>query len=382
MNRKSFFLIGFISLILTSCGHANGNKTQRLTDSILSIGTRQYSWEDTSRLDDYYGGTRKVNVQVWYPSEELSPESSRTPYLLFNEELYNKIDGWNESDFKAVQKIKTNSAINAAIDKDLNKAPLLIFSPSLGGNLSYYTYYAEYFAKQGYIVMGLNHLYESEVIVHSNMVYQQNERFHDSLKSLKIPEEISAEKYREAMGLRQKILGQDIQFTLNQLLTNTIFGDRIDSSKVAVFGHSIGGAAAIYSAILDNRIKAVINMDGTPPTVALNNGIDVPYLFLEDLTDYRNHQGYAMQFKRRSDFCDLNHADSWRVLIKGFSHNSFLDVNYFLAENVKEANAEKANLDLILGYMNTFLNHYLLDGKAQNLTPTETEDVEVIPFIK
>ncbi|MEZ4824988.1 MAG: hypothetical protein R3C61_01650 [Bacteroidia bacterium] len=333
-------------------------------------------------MDDYYRETRKVNVQVWYPGNKVDSGSIKTPYLLFSDKFYQRLEGWTDGDYGVVQKVETASFVGTPVKGDLNKTPLLIFSPSLGGNLSYYTYYAEYFATHGYIVMGINHLFESEAVVFNDVVYPAKHSFYDSLKTLKIPEEISAEKYREAMSARQKILAQDIQFSLNQLLEDPEIGRLIDTTKLAAFGHSIGGAAAIFSSILDKRIKAVINLDGTPPAIALNNGIDVPYLFIEDLTDYQNHEGYAIQYKRRNDFCKINRADSWRVLIKGFNHNSFLDVNYYLAENASEAHSEKASLDMIINYMDDFLDHYLLGSNELNLTPTRSENVEIIGFEK
>ncbi|MCB0706498.1 MAG: hypothetical protein KDC34_14375 [Saprospiraceae bacterium] len=380
MKAKYQFII--ILIIISSCGLIIGNKQKIAVDATFFIGSKQYIWEDPDRLDEYYGGTRKVNVQVWHPANKTTSSSLRTPYLLFGEKLYNQLEGWSEKDYKSVQEAKTASLIGIPIKDNLMKAPLLIFSPSLGGNLSYYTYYAEYFAKQGYIVMGINHLYESEAIVADDRVYPANHSFQDSLKLLKIPEDISAEQYRESMGARQKILAQDIQFSLNQLLANKSIGSAIDTSRIGIFGHSVGGAGAVYCSILDKRIKVVINLDGTPPSVALNNGIDIPYLFIEDLTDYKNHEGYGIQYKRRSDFCELNRADSWRVLIKGFNHNSFLDVNYYLAENSSNAQSEKANLDKVISYMDDFLNHYLLGNNELTLVPIESENLEIIRFDK
>ena len=375
-------IIFLITVAISSCGKIIGSKQKIAVDTSFFVGTKQYGWEDTDRLDEYYGETRKVNVQVWYPSNKVNDGSLKTPYLLFGEKLYNKLEGWSEEDYKSVQEVKTASYYRIPIKDNLSKAPLLIFSPSLGGNLSYYTYYAEYFAKKGYVVMGINHLYESEVVVADDKIYIANHSFQDSLQSLKIPEEISAEQYRESMGTRQKILAQDIQFSLNQLLADVSFGRRIDTTRIGIFGHSIGGAAAVFCAILDKRIKAVINMDGTPPSIALNNGIDIPYLFIEDLTDYKNHEGYGIQYKRRSDFCELNRADSWRVLIKGFNHNSFLDVNYYLAENSSKAQSEKANLDKVITYMDDFLNHYLLGNKELHMVSIESENLVIIRFDK
>lgn len=379
---KYQIIIILITAAISNCGPIIGNKQNIAVDTSFFVGTKQYSWEDTDRLDEYYGETRKVNVQVWYPTDKVTSSSLRTPYLLFGKKLYNQLEGWSEADYKSVQDVKTASFIDIPIKENLTKAPLLIFSPSLGGNLSYYTYYAEYFAKKGYIVMGINHLYESEAVVANDKVFLANHSFQDSLKSLKIPDDISAEQFRELMGIRQKVLAQDIQFSLNQLLADESIISALDTSKIGIFGHSVGGAGAVYCSILDKRIKVVINLDGTPPSIALNNGIDIPYLFMEDLTDYKNHEGYAIQFKRRSDFCELNRADSWRVLIKGFNHNSFLDINYYLGENTSKAQSEKANLDKVINYMDDFLNHYLLGSDELHIMPIESENLEIIKFDK
>lgn len=348
----------------------------------MAIGTQQFYWEDKTRLDAYYGGTRKVNVQVWYPSDAVLEETPKTPYVLFGDQLFNSFHNWSKEDVERVQKIQTGSFLGSNIKPDAGSFPLLVFSPSLGGNLSYYTYYAEYFAKRGYMVMGVNHLYESEAIVYDRNVYLANTQFYDRLKSLKIPEEITADEYREQMGARQMVLAQDMVFAVDQLIANTEIGKLIDAERIGVFGHSIGGSAAIYSSLLDHRIKAVIDLDGTPPTIALTNGINVPFLFIEDLTDYKNHAGYAKMHQRRNDFCTQNKAPSWRILIKGFSHNSFLDSSYYLAEDSMTMAAEQEKLDLVLKHMNQFLAYYLLKLTTGTLTFITTEKEEVFTFDK
>lgn len=381
INLQTLFLV-LISLV-AGCGFANPNEQQPINDSIILVGTQNYIWNDQGRKDPYYGETRKINVRVWYPADETPTGNKPTSYLIFSEKLYKKLNGWSASDFEAEKKIRTGSFTDAPILKSLKKAPLLIFSPSLGGNLSYYTYYAEFFAQKGFVVMGINHLYESEVVIdNKDNIFSANHHFHDSLKSLKIPEEITADGYREALGARQKILAKDIVFALDQLLADPGFGSKIDIDKIGVFGHSAGGAAAVYSSILDKRIKAVVNLDGTPPSIALKNGISVPFLFIEDLTDYHNHQGYATMHKRRSDFCTLNRAESWRILIKGFNHNSFLDINYYFAKDTKTAKAEQEKLNMILNYMDAFYCNYLVGENRQGLEPVISDKLEIIRFKK
>ena len=100
------------------------------------------------------------------------------------------------------------------------------------------------------------------------------------MKTLDIPSQISAEEYRSAKGIRQKVLGEDLIFSMEKILASPFFKDHIDKNQVGLFGHSMGGAAAIYAALLDKRIKAVVTMDGTPPSIALSNGLSVPFLFI------------------------------------------------------------------------------------------------------
>ena len=381
---KSISTVYFLTFfILSGCVRTMSNQSDISLANHSFIGTKQFIWEDTTRVDNYYGSIRKVNAQVWYPSIVNDSLGIQSPYFLFYDKVVNKLDGWSDDDYESVENIKTNSILNASIKKPISKFPLVIFSPSLGGNLSYYTYYSEYLARHDYVVMGVNHLYESEVVISKeNNVFTSKLRFHDSLKTLNIPDQITAERYREVKGKRQEILGLDLVFSMNQIFNEPYFKNILDEDKIGAFGHSIGGAAVIYLSILDERIKAVIDLDGTPPTIALNEGIDVPFLFIEDLTDYRNHQGYAKLHKRRNDFCELNRDDAWRVLIGGFNHNSFLDTNYYLSDDENEIQQEEKNLNLVLDYMNKFFNSYLMDLEKMDLVSSHTDTLEVHKFSK
>jgi len=298
--------------------------------------------------------------------------------------IWQQLDNWNEKDYVTVSEIKTKSHLNYPISKEEKNYPILIFSPSLGGNTSYYNYYAEKLAQWGFIVVGVNHLYESEYVIGADKsVYPHNSTFHDSIENLKIPEQITSDQFRELKSERMKVLGDDIIFCLNQLelINPSNFENRINLNKVGGWGHSIGGAAVTYASILDNRILAVLNMDGTPPSVALNNGIDIPFMFLEDFTDYENHSGYKMQYDRRSDFCAKGNAIAYRILIEGINHNSFLDVDYYTAKDKNEQNDYEKRLSLFLEYMIIFYEH-TLNREPIYLKDSKTDSLEIIVFAK
>jgi len=364
-----------------SCQPKNINENQ-----ISKIGTKSFKWYDRERVDEYYGGFRLINVQVWYPadSNESNKNYPLAPYYYEIDSTHKKLGHWTAEDYQFVSKIKTNSYVNHPISTDQSKFPVILLSPSLGGNISQYTYYAEYLAERGFIVVGVNHLYESEYVVDNNMnVFPANLTFHDSLKLLDIPSQITAEKYREVKGARHLVLGEDLIFCLNKLeeINQSEFSGQLDLQNIGAFGHSIGGAASIYASYLDERFDVILDIDGTPPTIALKNGINAPFMFIEDLTDYKNHKGYKKMHQRRSSFCEINSADSYRILIGGINHNSFLDINYHTAQSSDEKKKVLELLRKTAQYIDQFFSHYL-KGTELDLTEIKSDSLEIIKYEK
>jgi len=374
IRMKFIYFFTFVTLL----GCTSNSVKEELS---FTIGTKSFIWTDNNRTDVTYGGKRLVNVQIWYPSDS-SLSSIKTPYYYKIDKAFNHLSNWTNEDYLFVSKISTNSFKNSSISKKQSNFPVLFLSPSLGGNFSMYTYYAEHLVKSGFVVVGVNHLYESEYVInHKNKVISANLKFHDSLKTLDIPKQITAEKYREVKGLRQKVLGEDLVFCISKLKEVNVnqFEGRLDLNKIGTMGHSTEGSASIYASLLDKRIKAVLNIDGTPPTVAMENGLTVPFMFIEDLTDYKNHKGYKKMHKRRSDFCKLNTADSYRILIAETNHNSFLDINYHAAKNSSEKKKALDVLKKTQGYMLQFFNHYL-KNKELNIKTTQSNSLEIIAY--
>jgi dienelactone hydrolase len=379
------YLILFVSFF--SCQAPNAPTDHSISstvDKTFEIGTRYYTWQDTDRMDDYYGGYRTINVQIWYPIDARSAASNASiaPYYSNLEKAQSALPHWSDSEVAQVKDIPSNALIDTPILPKKEKYPLVLLSPSLGGNMNQYTFYAEQLAKSGFIVAGVNHLHESEFVIdHAGTVWPANHTFHDSLKTLNIPAQITADEYRAVKGIRQKVLGQDLLFCLDQLaqLKDQNLRQAIDFEAIGVMGHSIGGAAAVYASLLDDRIKAVLNLDGTPPSVALEQGIATPFMFIEDLTDYKHHTGYKKLHARRMRFCEKVRGDAYRVLLPETNHNSFLDIHYHVSDD--PADQQKA-LDVLITtnkYVVFFFSKYLHEQPIF-LPPTEETAIEVFTF--
>jgi dienelactone hydrolase len=347
-----------------------------------TIGLRDVDWVDSSRVDPHYGDYRRLNVRIWYPAAHPGADSLLASYYPWLDLVDKASDYWSAEQVDRLRECHLSAYPGAPLLKQKAGFPVIVFSPSLGGHLSHYSHYAERLAHEGYVVLGMNHLYESAYVldVAGSRFIPSNQMFHDSLKELSIPDEITADQYRLVKGDRQKVLGEDVVFALDQLAKTSFLQGRLDLEKVGAFGHSIGGAAIVYASLLDDRIGALINMDGTPPSVALDRGVDVPYLFLEDLTDYENHPGYILLHARRQGFCERNTAASWRILFAGFHHNSFLDQGYYLGLSPAEQSRAEDRLNWIYGYVSDFFNMALRQKDTFDYATSTSDSVHVFRF--
>ena len=321
--------------------------------------TYDHVWTDSSRDDPTYGGKRIINIRIWLPLSNNPRKWESSEYI---SQLENIKSNFMKRHKNKLSTIETDSIVTS-LSASTEKYPLLIFSPALGGNLHFYTLYAEKLAQVGYVVVGVNHRYESAYIFDGQNRYEETKLdFHNRLKDLSIPYEITAIEYRRRKGVRQQVLGDDLIFVINQL-QSSIYSSFIDFEKTGAFGHSIGGTAAVYAAYKDERIKAVISLDGTPPSAVIEQGLSVPFLFLEDLTDYNNHQGYAKVHQRRKNFIQKNRSKAYRILYDNFNHNTFLDINVYLAS---QTSAKQTSLKKILKIVAHIYEGFLLKRQQQD----------------
>ncbi|MFK7924175.1 MAG: hypothetical protein AB8H47_19610 [Bacteroidia bacterium] len=331
--------------------------------------------------DPYYGGKRHLLLQCWYPIEDFPLSAERADYLPFFE-VVQKEANISEEEVEALSMIKTRSLAGVRIKKQKGGYPVLILSPALGSHTSSYTYLAEELVSAGYVVIGINHQYESEYVIDPvGRFISANLSFHDSLKEIPIPEQITADGYRAAKGPRQQVLAEDIAFALEELfeLNLSNFNNQLDLARIGAWGHSIGGAAVTDAARNTGLIKAVANLDGTPSSDALANGIGLPYLYLEDLTDYRQHDGYRMQFDRRDAFCRKGGSIAYRVLFAGIDHSSFYDYSYQLTPNTAEGIAQKEYLNGFISYLDRFFALHL-SGEWTNIKAQQSDSLEVFVY--
>ena len=119
----------------------------------------------------------------------------------------------------------------------------------------------------------------------------------------------------------------DVSFVLNELTgAHPAWpgAGLIDPSRIAMAGHSIGGAAAIAAMVADSRIRAGLDMDGMIPTPMPDDGLSRPFLFLGKQANYTpGGEGSVTTWER--DWKLLTGWKRWLV-VAGAVHASFTDL--------------------------------------------------------
>ncbi|MCI0712333.1 MAG: hypothetical protein L0154_19420, partial [Chloroflexi bacterium] len=313
---------------------------------------------------------RELMVQVWYPADvevgaapaAYLPDSS----LMVNEfntvikVLYNLL---LDSDLAASLEFRSYAFSDAPISSAQNSYPVLIFSHGLGGFPALYSAQLEEMASHGYIVFAIFHTYLTPITIFPDgrMVTFSLPRSLDFYPGIDI----------------HRIASEDQIFVANQLqalnnVTDNVFAGKMDLESLGVFGHSMGGSAAVFSCYNDSRFHACLNEDGFSNLLyEMNRGILQPSVYMQkeinpdSMTNiYRSVRG-----------------PGYNLIIDGFGHLSFADfvwgpisspdgediLHRIWTGNIDGLRATRIVRAYLLAFFDTYLkgeNNALLDGPS------------------
>src|ERR1700722_961891 len=211
------------------------------------VGTTSLWLTDVSRPDPWAAGVnaRELMVSLWYPA--AASDGRRARYMTPAESrLQLTSRGITGVPPDALSTVRTNAVSEAAPAGDQRALPLVVLSPGFTNARSALTALAEDLASHGYVVAGIDHTYESLATA-----------FPDGrVTSCLAREAPSRSKEKVAAGR-----AADVSFVLGELTgTHPPWPGAalIDPSRIAMAGHSAGGAATIAAMLADSRIPAGI----------------------------------------------------------------------------------------------------------------------------
>jgi len=191
-----------------------------------------------------------------------------------------------------------------------------------------YSALAEDLASHGYVVVGFDAPYRTFTVV-----------FPDGRVIRRTPEnnpEVCLERTgQERDRCANRLLTAwtaDTAFVLNRLEQLNAsdapakFTGRLDMTRIGVFGHSFGGAAAALFCHEDSRCKAGIDVDGAPHGSVMQAGIDRPFMFLlSDHSHETDRESRQILANMQSIYDRLPVDGRLRIVIRGANHFLFSD---------------------------------------------------------
>lgn len=234
-----------------------------------AIGTHLMRMMD-SREDPFLrnGRKRELMVRFWYPSSSkercrLADYSSSRVWSYLSE-----ISG------AALPRVTTHSCLNAPV-ADGGHA-VLIFSHGHTGTFTDGTFLFEELASRGYVVVSVAHTYESTAVE-----FPDGRLAKSIFGSYLDPDSLRTDD--ESLRLALSVRLTDLRFVLDQMkllrVPGAWFADKLDLSRIAVMGHSLGAEAALSSLQRDSRVRAAVLLDA-PITQEDSGGTAKPVLLL------------------------------------------------------------------------------------------------------
>ncbi|MCF6347365.1 MAG: hypothetical protein L3J20_03595 [Flavobacteriaceae bacterium] len=212
----------------------------------------------TTEIDD----KRELMIKVWYPAQLNNEETEA--YLNDGDRIGFAIKyGLPKSTFNYLDYVKTHTFIKPSVAE--GQFPVLIFSPGIYSKASGYYALIEEIVSHGYIVLNINHTYESPGSLFPNgeikFYNTEYDRKHNNQEMAEMvwnamqnynKSKTSDEQFVAVENLIRNYFAaevttrwsKDISLVIDELKkwnSSTFLAQHLDTTKIGVFGHSQGG---------------------------------------------------------------------------------------------------------------------------------------------
>ena len=350
------------------------------------VGTTSLWLTDTSRPDPWAAGVsaRELMVSLWYPAAPADgrPAQYMTPA---ESELQLTSRGIAGVPSDALSTVRANAVSGATPSGRERSLPLIVLSPGFTSPRSTLTALAEDLASHGYVAAGIDHTYESHATA-----------FPDGRVTTCLARQARQRggEFWEKMATGR---AADVSFVLSELTGAHPAWEGaglIDPSRMAMAGHSAGGAAAIAALLADSRILAGIDMDGATHAWIPDDGLARPFLFLGKQSNYTPGSGGAVtpgtrEWKLRRGAVitwerDWELLTGWKrwLVVAGAVHASFTDLGLLADQfgiDIGAGIPGARSLDITRAYVLAFFDQHLR-GRPQALLDQPSPHYREVTF--
>ena len=267
------------------------------------VGTRAMALTDRARREPQQAKQpRSLVIQLWYPTAATGRPAAYMPPAVV--QFVAKSNGVAPA---FLQGVKLDATADAVPLKRAGGWPVVLFSPGFGVERELYTGLVEDLASHGYVVVAIDHPHDAGIV-----------QFPDG--HVVIP--ASQMDIQDALTVRVA----DTRFVLTELARlarSGAFAGRLDLGRIGMFGHSLGGAAAAATMLIDQRLRAGADLDGLLFGQVRTSGLSRPFLLMNA------EPGFAAE-PNRADFWKKLHGPHYAVDVKQAQHFAFSDLVFLV----------------------------------------------------
>ncbi|MEW2529509.1 alpha/beta hydrolase [Streptomyces sp. NPDC047071] len=254
------------AVVFTACGSvaaASGTADRRekqeprlalpAPTGAYAVGRDSLHLVDKARRDPWVpkAGARELMVSLYYPTYRPARKATGAPAPYMSVEGARAFLKEMKVELPAEVLSTTRTHTFAGARARSGTFPLVVLSPGFRTPGAVLTGLAEDLTSRGYVVAVVDHAYEAAGVAFPGK----------GVLPCAACGRIGPTTFRPAAEGRAK----DLRFVLDRLIGKTSpwkHADLIDKSRVALGGHSLGGAAAAATMARDSRVRAGVNMDG------------------------------------------------------------------------------------------------------------------------
>jgi predicted dienelactone hydrolase len=225
------------------------------------VGTRVMHFADPKREDPYLmnGTKRELMVRFWYPAA-ADVACTRAEYISPGVRAY-----ISELLGLGLPQVTTNSCLDATAAPD--EHPVVVFTHGFSGTFTDYTFLSEDLASRGYVVASVDHTFEATAVEFPDGRIEKSR--YGSYLTKYVRSDPNTLDYAASVRL------DDLRFVINELQRlnarpDSAFAARLDLSRIALAGHSLGGLTTILGVEREARVKAGVVLDGLMPVTHVN----------------------------------------------------------------------------------------------------------------